>query len=447
MTIHLSDHFTLKKIIKITIFPIIMMVFTSLYSIVDGIFISNFANASSFAAVNLVMPFIMIVGTIGFMMGTGGMALVSRYLGEGNKDKANSTFSLIVYSTIVIGFIVSIVSFFLIEPIVRAMGSINNDTSEEMINEAIIYGKILISFQIFFMLQNLFQSFFLVAEKPRLGFIITIAAGILNMIMDALFVGLFKWGVVGAACATIVGYIFASVVSILYFILKKDLVIHLGKTKIRVKIILKCAFNGLSEFVTSISISVSSIIYNIQLLRLYGENGVSAYGIIMYVSFIFIAMFVGYAQGISPVIGYNYGANNSLELKNVLKKSLIIVFVAGLVMTGLSEVTAGVFCNIFSNENEDLLKISTEAMRIYSISFVITGFSIFSSAFFTALNNGTISAVIALFRTLIFQILFVLILPLIFGNIGVWLSRPLSELASLILSISCLLLFRKKYNY
>ena len=187
--------------------------------------------------------------------------------------------------------------------------------------------------------------------------------------------------------------------------------------------------------------------YNIQLLRLYGENGVSAYGIIMYVSFIFIAMFVGYAQGISPVIGYNYGANNSLELKNVLKKSLIIVFVAGLVMTGLSEVTAGVFCNIFSSGNEDLLKISTEAMRIYSISFVITGFSIFSSAFFTALNNGTVSAVIALFRTLIFQILFVLILPLIFGNIGVWLSRPLSELASLILSISCLLLFRKKYNY
>lgn len=447
METHLNEHFTYKKIFKITIFPIIMMVFTSLYSIVDGIFISNFANESSFAAVNLVMPFIMIVGGIGFMMGTGGMALVGKLLGEGNKNKANQTFSLVVYSTIVIGLIVSAISFFLIEPIVKAMGNINNTTSEEMVKEAILYGRILISCQVFFMLQNLFQSFFLVAEKSKMGFIVTLVSGITNAILDALFIGLFRLGVVGAACATISGYLVASIFSILYFKLNKNLVINLGKTKFNAKIILRSAYNGLSEFVNSISMNVAAIIYNIQLLRLLGENGVSAYGIIMYVSFVFVAVFVGYSIGVSPVISYNYGSGNSSELKNVFKKSIIIMIITGAFMVLFSELTAKPFSHIFSNNNQELLELSTLAIRIYSTSYIFTGFSIFASSFFTALNNGTVSALISLFRTLIFQVAFVLLLPLIFGDNGIWLARPFTEVASLTLSITFIILNRKRYHY
>jgi len=447
MTVHLSDHFTYKKIFKITIFPIIMMIFTSLYSIVDGIFISNFANESSFAAVNLVMPFIMIVGTIGFMMGTGGMAYVAKLLGEKNQKKANQAFSLIVYATIVIGIIVSIICFFFIDPIVRAMGNINANTSEEMVNEAIIYGRILIASSVLFMLQNLFHSFFLVAEKSRRGFIVTLAAGITNIILDALFIGVFKWGVVGAAIATALGYFVAAAYSIIYFRFKKNLIINLGKTKFNAKIVLRSLYNGLSEFVSNISFNVAAIVYNIQLLRLLGENGVSAYGIIMYVSFIFVAIFIGYSIGISPVIGYNYGANNSQELKNVLKKSLIIIIITGIVMTVVSELSARLFSSIFANGNEELLNISTDAMRIFSTAYVITGFAIFISSFFTALNNGTVSAIISLLRTLVFQIAFVLLLPLIFGDVGIWLARPITEVASVIISIIFLIVNKRKYNY
>lgn len=447
MTVHLSDHFTYKKIFKITIFPIIMMIFTSLYSIVDGIFISNFANESSFAAVNLVMPFIMIVGTIGFMMGTGGMAYVAKLLGEKNQKKANQAFSLIVYATIVIGIIVSIICFFFIDPIVRAMGNINANTSEEMVNEAIIYGRILIASSVLFMLQNLFHSFFLVAEKSRRGFIVTLAAGITNIILDALFIGVFKWGVVGASIATALGYFVAAAYSIIYFRFKKNLIINLGKTKFNAKIVLRSLYNGLSEFVSNISFNVAAIVYNIQLLRLLGENGVSAYGIIMYVSFIFVAIFIGYSIGISPVIGYNYGANNSQELKNVLKKSLIVIIITGIVMTVVSELSARLFSSIFANGNEELLNISTDAMRIFSTAYVITGFAIFISSFFTALNNGTVSAIISLLRTLVFQIAFVLLLPLIFGDVGIWLARPITEVASVIISIIFLIVNKRKYNY
>ncbi|MCR4899129.1 MAG: MATE family efflux transporter [Acholeplasmatales bacterium] len=443
----ISEHLNYKKIFKLTIFPIIMMIFTSLYSIVDGIFVSNFSSDSAFAAVNLVMPFIMIVGSIGFMMGTGGTALVSKYLGEQNKEKANKAFSLIVYSTIIIGIVVSIISFVLMKPIVVAMGNINKDTSKEMVDEAIIYGRLLISFNVLFMLQNLFQSFFLVEERSKLGFLITVGAGITNIILDALLIGVFKLGVVGAALATISGYLVASLSSILFFKFKKKGIIFLGKAEKNFKIIYRSAYNGLSEFVGNISLSVVSIVYNIQLLRLYGENGVSAYGIIMYVSFVFVAIFIGYSLGIAPAVGYNYGAQKTCELKNILKKSTIIMFILGLLMTVVSLLTAKPFSMIFSNGNDDLLDLSIKAMKIYSFHFLICGFSIFISSFFTALNNGTASALISLLRTLVFQIIFVLAFPVLFGNTSIWWACFASDLFALIISVLFLLIYKKKYNY
>ena len=444
---NLSDHLTIKKILKVTIFPIIMMIFTSLYSIVDGLFISNFANKSSFAAVNLVMPFIMIIGSIGFMMGAGGTALVSRYLGQGEKDKANNSFSLIVYATIVMGIIISLLGFFFIVPIIKALGSINNETSPEMVSEAITYGRIIICFLVFFMLQHLFQSFFLVAGKPRLGFIVILTGGITNIILDALFIGVFRWGVVGAAVATSIGYIITAIISVLYFVIKRNGVIRLGKATFKMKPILRSAYNGLSEFISNISMSVVSVVYNIQLLRLYGENGVAAYGIIMYVSFVFIAMFIGYSIGVAPYVGFNYGAENHQELKNILKKSLIIIFITGIIMMTISLLTAPAFSSFFSNGNTDLNELSATAMRICSLCFLFAGFSIFTSSFFTALNNGTISASISMLRTLVFQITFVFVIPLIIGSIGIWWANVGAEAISFILCLTFLATQRKKYGY
>ncbi len=444
---NLSEHLTFKKIFKATIFPIIMMIFTSLYSIVDGLFISNFANESSFAAVNLVMPFIMIIGSIGFMMGAGGTALVSRYLGQRDQEKANNSFSLIVYATIVMGLVISILGFFFIVPIIKALGSINNETSPEMVSEAITYGRIIICFLVFFMLQHLFQSFFLVAGKPKLGFFVILAGGITNIILDALFIGVFKWGVVGAAVATSIGYIITSTISVLYFVIKRNGVIVLGKATFKMKPILRSAYNGLSEFISNISMSVVSIVYNIQLLRLYGENGVSAYGIIMYVSFVFIAIFIGFSIGVAPFVGYNFGAENNKELKNILKKSLLIIFITGIIMMTLSLITAPAFAGFFSNGNADLKDLSTTAMRICSLCFLFSGISIFTSSFFTALNNGTISATISMLRTLVFQVAFVFIIPLIVGSIGIWWSNVGAEAVSFGLCIIFLLAQRKKYHY
>ena len=448
MQVHLSDHFTYKRIFHLVIFPIIMMVFTSLYSIIDGIFISNYSNnPSSFAAVNLIFPFIMIIGSIGFMMGAGGTALVSKKLGEGKKEEANKTFSLIIYFTIGLGIAISIIGFFMIEPVVKLMAHLSKSDSENLISEAVLYGRILVSAQMFFIMQNVFQSFFTVVERPRLGFRFVLAGGLTNIVLDALFIGAFRWGVVGAAAATISGYVVASVGPLLYFIIRKDNPIHLGKTTFVLKDIAQSVYNGSSEFFSNIAMSVVSTLYNAQLLIAYGENGVSAYGIIMYVGFIFCAIFIGYSIGMAPVIGYNYGAKNSAELRNVLKRSLIIIGISAVSMFALSFSTAIPFAHIFSNNNQELIKLSIIAIRIYSICYLAVGFAIFFSSFFTALNNGLLSLIISLTRTLIFQIGFLFLFPLFMGSIGIWWAVTIGEICGGILSGTLVLVKRKKYGY
>ncbi len=447
MKVHISEHFTYKKIFLITIFPIVMMVFTSLYWIVDGICTSNFAGASSFAAVNLAFPFISIIGAIGFMFGTGGTALVSKLLGEKKDEEANQTFSLIVYSTIVLGVIIAIIFYFLVEPIMVAMGNISETATDDMVREAIKYGKILALAQPVFMLQYLFHAFLMVAEKPRLGFIFTIASGISNMILDVLLVGLARWGVVGAAIATIVGYSIGGFGPLIYFFVKRDGVISLGKPNLKFGNVLRSAYNGMSEFIANIAMSVVSIVYNAQLLKAYGENGVSAYGVIMYVSFVFFAIFIGYALGIAPVVGYNYGAQNKEELHNVFRKSVFIIAITSLIMFALSFASARPFARIFSGGSDGLLSLSTTVLRIYSFAFIFCGIGSFASSFFTALNNGTVSATISISRTLVFQILFVFILPLIFGPIGIWWAIVVGEALSTLLSLIFLITLRKKYGY
>ena len=447
MTVRISDHFTYKKIAKITIFPIMMMVFLSLYSVVDGLFIANYSNNNAFAAVNLIFPFIMIIGSIGFMLGTGGTALVSKYLGEGNQDKANKTFSLIIYTTLVFGFVFSLAGFFLVKPVVSLMASFTTDSTEEMIEYATLYGRVMMLGQIAFMLQNVFQSFFMVAEKGKMAFLFTFLAGVSNIVFDTLFIAFFKMGILGAALGTIIGYAIGGFGPLLYFIFKKDLPIKLGRSYLNFKDLFQSIYNGMSEFISNIAMNLVSVVYNSQLLKVYGVNGVSAYGIIMYVSFIFVAIFIGYSIGMAPAVGYNYGAKNKDELHNILKKSLFAMAVLGVSMFILSTATAFPFALLFGRGEKDLIDLTVHATLVYSIAYLAIGFSMFSSSFFTALNNGAVSAIISLMRTLVFQIGMIMLFPIIFGDKALWWALVVGELLNVVLASIFLIANKKKYGY
>ena len=442
MKIKLSSHFSYGKILKLVTPSIAMMVFVSIYGVIDGLFVSNFVGKTPFAAVNLIMPFLMVLGALGFMIGTGGSAIVSQTLGEGDKDKANRYFSFLVYVTFILGVVLAVLGEIFLPDIARFLRA-----DESMLPYCVSYGRIIISALPFFMLQNVFQSFFTTAEKPALGFIVTVIAGFTNIIFDAVFVAGFSLGVEGAAVATFMSQTVGALIPIVYFFRKNSSLLRIGKTKCEFKMFLKTCANGSSEFVTNISVSVVSMIYNSRLMDMAGENGVSAYGVIMYVNFIFIAVLSGYAIGIAPVIGYNYGSRNNDELKNVFKKSLFIMAVFGVVLTLLAVGFSHPLAKLFVGYDESLFIMTKNALRIYSIGFIIMGFSIFGSAFFTALGNGIISALISFLRTFIFQIAAVIILPMILDLTGIWLSVPVSELFAFLITIFFFAKMRKKYGY
>ena len=440
--VRLSDHFTYKKLLKAVLSPILMMVFTSIYGIVDGLFISNVEGDTAFSAVNLIIPVTMAIGAIGFMFGAGGSALVSKTLGEGDKDKAQSIFTAIVIINAAVGFAISALTFIFVEQIVTLLGA-----TPEMKDYAVKYGRIILIGEIAFMTQNLFQNFFIVAERPHLGFIVTVGAGVTNMVLDTVMVAVLRWGVEGAAIATIISQVVGSIAPIIYFAKKNTSLLQFRKPMFRFDYIFKTITNGFSEFLSNVSASFVSMVYNKQLMSYRGQDGVTAYGIIMYASFIFAAVLIGYAIGTAPIIGYNYGAKNHDELKNVFKKSMILNFVTGIVMTTLSVVFARLLCSIFVGYNPALLDFSAQAMRIFSVGFIFMGLNIFTSSFFTALNNGLISAIVSAFRTLVCQLVMVFTLPIIWGVDGIWISIVAAEALALCLDIVFLITNRKKYHY
>lgn len=442
MEIRLSDHFTYKKIMRFCFPPIVMMVFTSIYGVVDGLFVSNFTGKVPFAAINLIMPFIMVIGGVGFMIGTGGSALVAKTLGMGKKDKANNYFSMVVVFTVICGVILSVIGIALIRPISRLLGA-----TDSMIEYCVIYGRIALFFNTAFMLQNIFQTFLTTAEKPKLGLAATVCAGITNMTLDALFIMGFKWGVAGAALATGMSECVGGLVPLIYFIRPNNSLLQLKKTKLKAKILLKACANGSSELMSSISGSLVSMLYNLQLLKFAGENGVAAYGVLMYIQFIFVAIFIGYTIGTSPIVGYHYGALNYDELKNLRHKSLLIMMIAGVTMMCLAQVLAYPLAKIFVGYDTELFNMTVNAFRIFAFSFILAGMNIFTSSFFTALNNGGVSAIISFLRTLVFQMLSVLILPLLFGLNGIWCANTVAEIFAFIISQSFLLAKRKVYHY
>lgn len=417
--------------------------FTSIYSVVDGIFVSNFAGETAFAAVNLIMPVLMGFASVGFMLGAGGSALISKTLGEGDVKRARAIFSLLVYATIILGAILTVVGIFTVRPFAILLKA----EKEGILSECVLYGTINLCGISLFMLQNVFQSFFALAEKPKLGLAVIVAAGVTNAVLDAVFVAGFKLGLTGAALATVCGQAVGGLTPVIYFAVNRKGMLFLGKPLIKILPFLKACANGSSEMMTQLSLSIVNILYNYQLMSLAGRSGVSAYGVIMYVSFIFCAIFIGYSIGVTPVIGYNYGADNKRELTALLKKSLIIIAVCSAVMFGSSMALNYPLPYIFVGKDADLFAMTRRGFFICSFIFLIMGFNIFGSAFFTALNNGLVSAIISFMRTLLLQVVSVLTLPLLWGLDGVWSANVFAELSALLITFTFFMCLRKKYGY
>lgn len=449
--IKLSEHFNYAKLFRFVLPSVIMMVFVSVYGIVDGFFVSNYVGDLQFAALNLIYPLISILGSVGFMLGTGGNAVVSKMLGEGEQKRANAVFSMLIYITIFIGAVLAIIGCF-IAPTVSAWfaaGEKDLSASEKaaLIEYCTMYARIILSVLPAFMLQNAFQGFFVTAEKPRLGLFVTIIAGCTNIVLDALFVAVFHWGLAGAAIATAISQCVGGVLPVVYFLRKNDSLLQLGKAMFDGVLLVKVCVNGMSELMTNISLSVVTIVYNAQLMRLIGLDGVSAFGVMQYIGFVFIAAFLGYSVGCAPIVGYHFGAQNHRELHNVAKKSIIITAISGVVMTCIACVFARPLASIFVGNNEELLQLTAGGMRVYSLNFLVCGFNIFGSALFTSLSNGGISLLISFSRTFVCQIIAVLVLPIFLGTTGVWLSLFVAESITLVLTAWLYFSQRKRYGY
>lgn len=442
MQIQLSEHFTYKKLLRFVLPSIVMMIFTSIYGVVDGLFVSNYVGKTAFAAVNLIMPFLMAISALGFMIGTGGSAIVAKTLGEGKKEQANEYFSMLVYITLIGGIVLSALGILFSPLIARGLGA-----DGALLTNCVLYARITLLSMPAFMLQNVFQSFFVTAEKPKLGLGVIVIAGVTNMVLDFLLVGVFQIGLAGAAFATVTSECIGGLFPILYFARKNSSLLKLGRTHFNGKIFLCACGNGSSELMTNLSSSIVNSLYNIQLMNLAGENGVAAFGTIMYVNFIFIAIFLGYSIGSAPLVSYHYGAGNHDELKNLFQKSLRLIGIWGLMLFILAQLIARPLAAIFVGYDVDLFSMTQNGFRIYCIAYLINGFNIYGSSFFTALNNGLISAAISFLRTLVFQLAAVLLLPLLLGINGIWSAVAVAELLTLGLTVTFFVRNRKKYHY
>ena len=442
--IQLSDHFTYGRLFRFTLPSIAMMVFTSIYGVVDGFFVSNFAGKTPFAAVNLIFPLLMILSTVGFMFGTGGSAIVARVLGQQDREKANRYFSLFVYVSFALGVLFAALGILFIRPIATILGA-----EGEMLQNAALYARIILLALPFNVLQLLFQSFFVTAEKPQLGFIVTLSAGITNMLLDAVLVMALPHPhkLAGAAVATAMSQVVGGSIPLFYFFRKNDSLLRLGKTQFDGKAIGKACINGSSEFMSNISMNIVGMLYNLQLLKYAGENGIAAYGVMMYVSFIFAAVFLGYSMGTAPVVGFHYGAQNHRELKSLLRKSLIITGALGTIMLLAGQGLATPLAKIFVGYDQQLTTLTVSGFRIFALCFPFMGFAIFGSGFFTALSDGLTSAIISFLRTVVFQIAAVLLLPLIFDINGIWFSIVVAEIMAVFFSTVFLIAKQKKYHY
>ncbi len=441
-TIKLSDHFTYKKLLRFTVPSIVMLICTSMYGVIDGIFVSNYIGKMSLAAINFIMPVLYIFAMFGYMFGAGGSALVSKTLGEGNRKRANGLFSLFVYISIIFGVFMTVSGYFFMRPLVQWFGA-----EGELLEQSLIYGHIFLLALTAWILMYVFQLFFITAEKPKLGLMVTIASGVTNIVLDALFIVVFEWGIAGAAAASAIGQLVGGVLPIVYFARENSSILRLTKPVIDFKAILQGFANGSSELVSGVSASFCSILYNIQFLKYVGENGVAAYGVLMYISMIVISIFNGYSSGVVPVIGYHYGARNHDELKSLLKKSVVVVGLFSTSIFTLSELLAYPIAKVYVGYDEELMRITIQGFFVYSFAFLFMGMAVFASSFFTALNNGTVSAMVAFLRTLVFETTAIILLPIVFGVDGIWGSIVLAELMAAVVGAGFIYRMRRRYCY
>lgn len=440
--IQISEHFTYKKLLRYALPTIIMMVFSSIYIVVDGFFVSKFANKTAFAAVNFIMPALMILGCFGFMFGTGAGALIGKTMGEGDDKKANEIFSMVVVASLILSAALTALGITFMPAIATLLGA-----SGQLHDDSVLYGRIFVAGLPFYILQYEFQCLFPTAGKPHMGLWVTIAAGITNMVLDALFVGVFRWGVAGAAIASAIGQAVGGGIPLVYFMCRNGSSLRLSKFSFDFKAIIKTCVNGSSEFMSSVAFSLVGMLYNARLMKYADVNGIAAYGVLMYVGMIFNAIFIGYSVGTSPIVSYHYGAGNKQELKGLLKKSTIITSVVAVFMFAAGELLSYPLSEIFVSYDVELLEMTGHAFKIYSLAFLLCGFSIYGSSFFTALGNGLISALIAFLRTLVFQVAAVIVLPLLWGLDGIWWSIVAAEIMSVIVTSAFLIFERKKYGY
>ena len=442
MAIRLSDRFSYGRLARFALPSIAMMIFISIYSMVDGLFVSNFTGKEALAAVNLVYPLAMALGSIGFMFGTGGAALVAKTMGEGDEVRANRLFTFIALAAAALSVVLCAVGAFALEPLLGFLGA-----DGQLLDLSLLYGRVLLAALPFSVLQNMVQSFFIAAEKPYVGLAVTVAAGLSNIVLDYLFIVVFGWGIAGAAVATMVGQVLGAAVSVAYFARSRTSRLRFARPVRDLRALGKACVNGSSELMTEVAASVVSTLYNFQLLMLLGADGVAAYGVIMYVNFVFTAVFFGFAMGTGPVVSYHYGAQNKDELKSLFRKSLVLVGGAGVTMFAASQLFGGALVGVFVGYDPDLVALTLHGFRIYSVSFLMAGFNIYGSAFFTALNNGKVSALVSFMRTLVFETSTVMLLPLVWGVDGVWSAIIVAEACALVLTVGFLVYLRKPYGY
>ena len=444
MKIRLSDHFTYSRLFRFTLPSIATMIFTSIYGVVDGFFVSNFVGETPFAAINFIMPFIMILGSFGFMFDAGGSALISKTMGEGNAERAKQLFSMLTYVSLSLGVVIAVLGIIFVRPLAALLGA-----EGDMLNDCTTYARIILSAIPAFMLQQQFQSFYITAEKPQMGLYTTLAAGVTNMVLDAVFIAGFKWGVAGAALATATSQLVGALIPLIYFSSSSSALLRLGAPFFDGKALLKTCTNGSSELMANVAMSLVGMLYNVQLMKYAGEAGVAAYGVMMYVGMIFVSIFFGYSIGTAPVVGYHFGAKNRAELKSLLRKGLVITMSFSVIMLALCFILARPLSLLFMSQSPETLEITVRGMKFFAFQFLFCGIAIFGSSFFTALNNGLVSAIISFLRTLVFQLAAILILPLVWDPAldGIWISVVFAEVSAALLTAAFLAANKKKYGY
>ena len=440
--IQLSDHFSYGKLLRFTAPSMVMMVFTSIYSMVDGVFVSNFVGKTPFAAINLIMPFLMFLSIVGFIFGSGGSALIAKTIGENNNEKANRIFSMLVVVGALSGIVLGGIGGILVRPIAAMIGA-----SGRLLNDSVIYGQIVLFGLPFLTLQNMFQSLFVTAERPKIGLAVTVISGVLNILLDIVFILICDWGLVGAAFATVISQAVGGLIPLVYFMTPNTSLLQIVKPVFDLKSLVQTVVNGMSEFFSNLSMAVVSALYNFQLMKYIGEDGVAAYGVIMYITFIFFTLFIGFSMGSAPIVSYNFGAKNDAELKNVFLKSVNIIAFISIVLVVASQFLAKPLALLFAGHDQAMQDLTVKAFRIYSISFLLAGFNGYASAFFTALNNGVVSTILATSRTLVFETFAVMVLPLLFGLDGIWMAALMAEIMALVLTLIFVVKLRSRYRY